>query len=305
MDLQSAVNEAYEAGRLEGPRGRVATYIPELSRVDPDLLGLVIYTNDGQFHAKGDVETPFTIQSAGKVFALAQVLQRIGLKLFERVDYEPSGNPFSSMVRLETEQGRPRNPYINSGAIVVSSLLPGESAEQKIQAYCGFLTEASDGALFEVDRATYLSESRTGYRNRAMAYFVRQYNVLADAELAVETYFMQCSVLTDLKRLARTGLFLSNRGTDPLTGQRFLTPECCRIVVTLMTTCGTYDQAGQVAIDIGLPCKSAVSGAVLAIVPGRMSIAAFSPRLGESGNSVAAMRMLQVLSERLGLSLFQ
>ncbi len=156
-----------------------------------------------------------------------------------------------------------------------------------------------------MDSDTYSSESETGYRNRAMANFLKQYGWIEDVDTAVETYFMQCSTLTNVRQLARMGLFLANRGVDPLTQKRIVDEESCRAIVTLMTTCGTYDYAGRVAIEIGLPCKSGVSGGILAIVPGKMSIAAFAPRLGSHGNSEAGMDMLKLISEDLSLSLFQ
>ena len=156
-----------------------------------------------------------------------------------------------------------------------------------------------------MDESTYYSESETGFRNRAMANFLRQYGWIQDVDAAAEAYFMHCSTLANVKELARLGLFLANRGRDPISGKQIISAQHCRAIVTLMTTCGTYDYAGHVAIDIGLPCKSGVSGAILAIVPGKYSIAAFSPRLGDHGNSVAGMSMLQALSQSMELSLFQ
>ena len=302
--IEAAIKKAYETVRISPASGEVATYIPELARTNPDLLTISVMDLQGNQWSFGDVQTQFTLQSVSKAFSLALVLHENAAAVFDTVGFEPTGNPFFSMLPMESERGKPRNPFVNSGAIAVSSMIPGQTAAESYESFLKFLEQVCEEKPV-MDSDTYSSESETGYRNRAMANFLKQYGWIEDVDTAVETYFMQCSTLTNVRQLARMGLFLANRGVDPLTQKRIVDEESCRAIVTLMTTCGTYDYAGRVAIEIGLPCKSGVSGGILAIVPGKMSIAAFAPRLGSHGNSEAGMDMLKLISEDLSLSLFQ
>jgi glutaminase len=303
-DLPSILEAALDKARAAAQHGAVATYIPELARADPAHVGLAIATVDGIRHQIGDAEAPFTFQSVSKVFCLALVLRDQGMEIFERMSWEPSGDAFHSIVRLEEEKGRPRNPYINAGAILVSAQLPGATAAEKVLALQNFLAEISDGSEFPVDDAVFRSEAETGSRNRALAYYMRHFGLLADPALAVETYFRQCSISLNAVRLARLGLFLANRGVDPGSGRRILSAACNRTTVALMSMCGLYDEVGRFAVEVGVPAKSGVSGAILAVVPGRMAIAAYGPALGPKGNSLGALAALTHLSEQLDLSLF-
>lgn len=304
MDIQKIIEQALDEGKKVASQGKLATYIPELAKVDPTLIGISIHTIDGKHFKTGEVKEHFSFQSGAKVFTLARVLKDYGMNLFDKVNYEPSGDPFSSMVRLEDELGRPRNPYINSGAILICDLLPGKTPEEKVETLRDFLQETCGVPAFKMDQAIYQSEASTGYRNRAMANFLKQYDLVSDPEIAVDTYFRISSLLVSLEELSRLGLFLTNDGVDPITKERIISDRCCRTTVSLMSTCGMYDEAGRVAIEVGLPCKSAVSGTILAIVPGKMSIAVFSPTLGLKGNSVAGMKMLGYLSDQMDLSIF-
>ncbi len=302
--LLAVVDAAYRAGAAKCGEGRVATYIPALAEADPAQFGLAIRTVDGDGAAAGDIDQPFTFQSVSKVFALCQVLSTKGASIFERMSVEPSGDAFHSIVRLEEEQGRPRNPYINAGAIMVSGMLPGGTPNDKVASLQAFLSDICDGEAFPVDEAVYRSESATGYRNRALANFMKHYRLIDDPRLAVETYFRQCSITLTARRLARLGLFLANGGVDPVTGGRIIDERANRTAVALMAMCGLYDEVGHFAVNVGVPAKSGVSGAILAIVPGRMSIAAFGPALGPKGNSIAGLAALTHLSDALGLSVW-
>lgn len=302
--LPALLAEAHALGKAETAKGKVASYIPELAKADPAQLGIVVRTIDGQCYEVGDTTVPFTFQSVSKVFALALLFKARGLEAIARMSCEPSGDAFHSIVRLEEEQGRPRNPYINAGAILVSGALPGESAAAKIEGLRAFLSGICDAEDFPVDEPVYRSEAATGFRNRALANFMRQYGLIEDPALAADAYFRQCAVTLNAERLARIGLFLANKGSDPITGERIIDATCNRTAVALMATCGLYDEVGQFAIDVGLPAKSGVSGAILAVVPDRMTIATYGPALGPKGNSVAGMRALQFLSKALDLSLY-
>jgi len=305
-DIRKALAAACETGRRRAVTGRVADYIPELAKADPALFGLAICTVEGDMFSDGDAEHPFTFQSASKVFSLAAVVAESGEAVFEKMSVEPSGDSFFSIVKLEEEHGHPRNPYINAGAILTSSYLPGTTADAKINAFRDFLGRASDlgRGAFPVDEAVFRSEAETGHRNRALAEIMRHHGVIHDVECAVETYFRQCAVTCTAESMARSALFLANGGRDPLTGRRLITAASNRGIVALMSTSGMYDEVGSHAIEVGLPSKSSVSGAVLAVVPGFMTIAGFGPALGPKGNSLGAMKALGVFSERLGLSIY-
>jgi len=303
MRLQAVIDEARERGRRVAASGSVASYIPELAKADPAHCGLAVHTVAGEALQAGDAGKAFTMQSISKVFALACV-QAAGIDPYRDLASEPSGDAFHSIVKLEEERGRPRNPLINAGAILVSSLLPGASAMDKLEALLAFLARCAGGARFACDEAVYASECRTGYRNRALAHYMRHFGVLAAPDTAVDAYFRQCAVAVTAAGLARLALFLANDGADPLTGERILAPDTNRRILALMALCGLYDEVGAFATRVGLPAKSGVSGGILAVVPGRMSICAFGPALGERGNSVAAMAALAHLAEALELSVF-
>ncbi len=302
-NLQILVDEAHSLCRKLGGNGKVADYIPQLATADPAAFGLSVCTVDGQTYSAGDVWTPFTMQSISKILSLACV-QAAGIDPYARMFAEPSGDAFHSIVRLEEEKGRPRNPLINAGAIVVSSLLPGATANDKIEQLLGFLSRCAGGASFVIDDAVYQSERRTGYRNRALANYMKHFAVIDDPDTSVDTYFRQCAVRVCAGDLARIALFLAADGRDPLSQQLIVTPDINRRLLAVMTTCGLYDEVGQFALRVGLPGKSGVSGGILAIVPGRMSIVTYGPALGERGNSVAGLAALEFLSSRLNLSLF-
>lgn len=305
-DIRAALIAAAETGIASCTDGRVATYIPELAKVDPNLFGLAICMLDGQVLSHGDASHPFTLQSASKALSLSAVVAHSGDAVFSQMSVEPSGDAFFSIVKLEEEKGEPRNPYINAGAILTSTHFPGETAVEKIDHFQGFLGRASGlgRGAFPVDEAVYRSEAETGHRNRALAEIMRHHGVIANVEMAVETYFRQCAVTCTAESLARTALYLANGGVDPVSGTRLVTPASNRGIVALMATSGMYDEVGSHAIEVGLPSKSSVSGAVLAVVPGVMTIAGFGPALGPKGNSLGAMKALGVLSDRLSLSVY-
>lgn len=282
----------------------MAQYIPELARADPAQFGIAVQPLDGALLVRGDSDVRFTLQSISKVFSLAAVACDRGLSCLDGVSVEPSGDAFHSIVLLEDEGGTPRNPFINAGAIVVSERLTGKTSGEKIASFRRWLQSVDGSAEFEVDAAVWDSECDTGFRNRALANYMRHFGVLANPKLACDTYFKQCSVQTTAAGLARLGLFLANRGRNPLSGDQVIPATINRTILALMTTCGLYDEVGRFAVDVGLPAKSGVSGGLLAVVPGRFSIATYGPALGPKGNSAAGMAALQQLSETLELSLF-
>ena len=284
--LERGVQEAFACAQSSLGGGRLATYIPELGRVDPSKRAVSLHAVDGRVLGAGDVDEPFTLQSISKVFTLAYALRAGGDGFLSKMSMEPSGDAFHSIVRLEQEQGRPRNPYINTGAILVSEQLPGRNPEEKIDGFLDFLKELARFDRLEVDDNTYRSEVETGNRNRALAHFMKHHGTI--------------EIL-----LGRMSLFLANKGVDPVTGCRILDEKSNRMIVALMATCGLYDEIGRFAVQVGLPGKSGVSGGIMAVAPRRMTIAVYSPKLDPKGNSVAGMAALTVLSEKLRLSLFE
>lgn len=307
QELDELVAEAVDLGRAAATAGAPATYIPELAKADPGWVAIAVNTVDGHECVAGDRGVDFTLQSVSKVFSLACQLRAGDEALWDRVQMEPSGDAFHSIVRLEEEQGRPRNPLVNAGAIVVSSRLAGSDPIARIETLRDFLHDASGRGTsrFPVDEAVYLSESRTGFRNRALANYMKHFGVIEDPREATDTYFRQCAMTVNVAELARIGLFLANGGEDPITRTRLLSERDNRMIVALMTTCGLYDEVGRFAVRVGIPAKSGVSGGVLGIIPGRMSIACYGPALGPLGNSLAGIAMLEVIVNRLRLSVFE
>lgn len=302
MDLQ-AILDGIGAEMVAAPeRGRVADYIPELARVSPDHFGMAVCTADGQTFTAGEATTPFSIQSISKVFTLAIALGRLGDQLWTRVGREPSGLAFNSMIQLEHERGIPRNPFINAGAIVVTdAILAGHQPRELLGEILRFLREAAGDDDIHINRAVAASEQAHGHRNLALAHFMAAHgNLLHAPELTCGTYFHQCAIEMSALQLARAGRFLMG-GAD---GGRILTPARRRRINALMMTCGHYDGSGEFAYRVGLPGKSGVGGGILAVAPGRASIAVWSPGLNAQGNSQLGTLAVERLTRATGWSVF-
>jgi glutaminase len=287
----------------KGARGTVADYIPALARVDPSHFGMAIAELDGTVHGVGDWQHPFSIQSMSKVFTLALVLaQADGADVWRRVGREPSGDPFNSLVQLEHEDGIPRNPFINAGALVVTDELAryGDAADELLT----FLrTESGDPGL-TVDAEVAASEAEHADRNRALAYFMAAYgNIRHPVPEVLDQYVRQCSIAMSCGDLARSALFLARHGIRN-DGSRFIGQSEAKRINAVMLTCGTYDAAGQFAYRVGLPAKSGVGGGILAIVPGRCAVCVWSPGLDKRGNSVAGATALARFTTMTGWSIF-
>ncbi|MES2541497.1 MAG: glutaminase [Pseudomonadota bacterium] len=280
-------------------RGQVADYIPELAAIDPNQFGISVTLPDGTQHSVGDTTTPFSIQSVSKVFGLAIALGRLGDQLWTRVRREPSGLAFNSILQLESEQGIPRNPFINAGAIVTTDAALGNRQPREYLAeLLLFLRTAAGDEDIHIDRAVAKSETETGHRNFALAHFLKAEGNLRNApELVLGAYFHQCAIAMNVEQLARAGRFLAGF-------QRLIAPERVRRINALMLTCGHYDGSGEFAFRVGLPGKSGVGGGILAIAPGRASIAVWSPGLNAQGNSQLGTEALEMLARRTGWSIF-
>ncbi|WP_375463826.1 glutaminase [uncultured Methylobacterium sp.] len=304
--LRSVVEEiAYEM-RLRTDRGAVAGYIPELARVDPQAFGLVVIGADGTVAAGGDSETPFSIQSISKVFTLTLALGMVGDRLWRRVGREPSGSPFNSIVQLEREQGVPRNPFINAGAIAVTDvILSSRQPREALGEILRFLQALAGDPTIAIDEAVAASEKRTGFRNVALANYMKSFGVIENpVDFTLGVYFHHCAISMSCRQLAMAGRFLAHSGRNPATGLSVIPPERARRINAVMLTCGHYDGSGEFAYRVGLPGKSGVGGGILAIAPGRASIAAWAPGLDAAGNSHLGRIALEQLTKRMGWSIF-
>ncbi|TFF18772.1 glutaminase [Jiella endophytica] len=287
-------------------RGQVATYIPELGRVDPNQFAIAVALADGSVVEGGDCETFFSIQSVSKVFTLTLALGLAGDRLWNRVGREPSGSRFNSIVQLEQERGIPRNPFINAGAIAVTDMiLSGHQPREALGEILRFLQFLSNDDSVFIDKAVAASEERTGYNNRALANFMKGFGVVDNpVEFVLGVYFHHCAIAMTARQLARSGSFLAHQGRNPATGHSVVTAERARRINAVMLTCGHYDGSGEFAYRVGLPGKSGVGGAILAIVPGKASVAVWAPGLDAAGNSHLGRIALERLTARMGWSIF-
>ncbi|WP_405995217.1 glutaminase [Streptomyces sp. NBC_00986] len=293
------------AGEVERmpSRGVAADYIPALAACDPRRFGMAVAELDGTVYGVGDWRQPFSTQSITKVFTLALDLAREGDELWEHVGREPSGNPFNSLVQLEYESGIPRNPFINAGALVVTDRLQtrtGDAAGELLD----FLRAESGNPSLGFDKEVAASESANGDRNAALAHFMKSYgNIDNEVPVLLDQYFRQCSIEASCADLALAAGFLARHGSRA-DGSRLLTLTQAKQVNAVMLTCGTYDAAGEFAYRVGLPGKSGVGGGIIAIVPGRCTLAVWSPGLDERGNSVAGVAALDRFTTLTGVSVF-
>ena len=302
MELQATLDEIAAEMAAAPDRGAVATYIPQLARVDPARFGIAATLADGTTVAAGDAEVAFSIQSISKVFTLALALGRHGEALFRRVGREPSGQAFNSILQLEHEAGIPRNPFINAGALVVTdAILEGRRPAETLGEVLRFVRAAAGDEAIHIDRAVARSEEATGHRNVALAAFMAAHgNMRNPTELTCGTYFHQCAIEMSCVQLSRAGRFLMGGPSAP----GLVAPVRARRILALMLTCGHYDASGDFAFRVGLPGKSGVGGGILAIVPGVASVAVWSPGLNANGNSALGTRAMERLARATGWSVF-
>jgi glutaminase len=288
-----------ECKELRG--GDLATYIPQLGRADPDSFAICIVTVGGYTYEVGDVDQQFTIQSISKALTYGLALEDLGIDAVSaRVGVEPTGDPFNS-ITVDEVSNRPFNPMVNAGAIVTTSLVQGDTGQQKLarllDAFGKFI-----GHDVEIDTDVFNSERETGDRNRAIAYLMRNFGMLdGDVEQMLDLYFRQCSFLVTCRDLAVAGATLANRGRNPITGERALSSRYVGNVLSVMQTCGMYDFAGEWTYTVGLPAKSGVSGGIVAVLPGQLGIGVFSPPLDARGNSVRGIEVCRRLSHDFAL----
>ena len=305
--MKKLLDNFLEKNRESVREGKVATYIPELAKADSNDLGICVVTLNGEVYKSGLADKKFTIQSISKVISLMLAILDNGRDyVFEKVGVEPTGDSFNSIVNLEIRnKDKPYNPMVNSGAIVTTSLIEGETKEEKFERLLEFTKRVTGNENITVNEEVYKSECETGNRNRALAYFLKSSGFLdGDVDETLDIYFRQCSIEVTTEDLAKFGAMLANDGVLPWSGERIISRDICRIIKTIMVTCGMYDDSGKFAVHIGIPAKSGVGGGIMASVPRRMGIGVYGPALDEKGNSVGGKNILRDLSEEMDLSIF-
>ena len=303
-DYQSILETIYAEVQPLLSQGKVASYIPQLSQVSPYQFGMAIYGLDGRRFSIGTAQEKFSLQSVTKLFALALAFSREGDAIWARVGREPSGNPFNSLVQLEYERGKPRNPFINAGALVINDILSTRFVQSDI-AVLQFARLIADQVAVDFDVVVAQSERETAHRNYAIAHLMKDFgNLYNPVKTVIDSYCRQCSITMTCEELAKAGSFLAQHGTIPWSGQQILDASSAKRLNALMLTCGTYDAAGDFAYRVGLPAKSGVGGGILAIVPGELSVAVWSPGLDPTGNSLAGTYALERFTTLTARSIF-
>jgi glutaminase len=303
-EIQEIIDGVYEKYK-DIDEGTVATYIPELAKADPNDFGICLATVDGQVYTAGDWQKEFTIQSMCKPFAFQMALEKHGREAtLKRVGVEPSGDVFNS-IELHPQTTLPYNPMINAGAIAIASLLKQSPVEESVQAFVNRMSQAA-GRKLRLDDAVFASETATGHRNRAIAYFMLNFEIIDDEiQEALHQYFAQCSLLVNCRDMAMMAATLANMGNNPLSGERVFDFQFIKYVLTVMFTCGLYNYAGGWAYEVGVPAKSGVSGGIFAVVNRQLGIGVYSPRLDAQGNSVRGILVCKELASHLGLHAFE
>jgi glutaminase len=296
-DVLREVHARY-AGDCEG---RVADYIPELAKADPNWFGLAVATADGQVFEVGDCRQWFTIQSISKPFVFGMALEDHGLEhVMSKVGVEPSGEAFNAIV-LDEASNRPFNPMVNAGAIATADLVKGQDLPERVARLLGTFGKYCGRDMY-VDNSVFMSERATGHRNRAIGHLMLNFGMVGeDIDETLELYFQQCSILINCRDLAIMGATLANGGVNPLTGVRAIEQPYVKYILSVMLSCGMYDYAGEWAYRVGIPAKSGVGGGIVGVVPGQFGIGTFSPPLDAKGNSVRGIKACRELSDRYGL----
>lgn len=305
MNYQSILEQIHtDISPLLG-QGKVASYIPALASADPHDFAMSIQLVNGESYHIGLSDKTFSIQSISKIFMYEMALSLFEESLTGRVNVEPSGNPFNSLIQLEYEKGIPRNPFINPGAIVIADILTSHFGDNAHENILHYFQNSSNDFTIEIDHNIASSEHETGFRNYALANLMKSFgNITNEIETVLHTYFNACSIRANTICLSRSLLHLANYGIDPITHNTLLSHEHTKRINALMLTCGHYDASGEFAYKIGLPGKSGVGGGIVAIVPNVMSIAVYSPALNNHGNSLIGTKALELFTRYSSHSIF-
>lgn len=304
MDYQKILNQIKNEFSKQPLSGKVASYIPELSKVPADKYGMHLFDLNSDSFCFGDSNERFSIQSISKVFTLSLAMKMVGEDLWNRVDVEPSGDPFNSLSQLEHETGIPRNPFINAGAMIVADVLISYFNNPKA-AFLKFLHEITHDDSIGFDESVAASEKASGYRNYAMVNYLKSFgNIENSVDEVLDFYFHQCSLSMSCKELAKAFIIYANQGSLIDSEREILTAQQVKRINALMQTCGFYDEAGEFSFKVGLPGKSGVGGGIVAVHPSKYAVAVWSPPLNPKGNSALGMATLERLTELTGFSIF-
>lgn len=304
MDCQHIISEIGESLKQKPLEGQVASYIPELSCIDPKKFGVYLQTTQGKIYRYGDSNECFSIQSIAKVFLLVLAYQLEGEALWERVDVEPSGTSFNSLMQLEYEKGIPRNPMINAGALVLCDVLFTHLADPKTE-MLHFIRKLGNNQDINYSNKIARSEQSKGYRNYALANYLKSLgNLNHNIDAVTDFYFHTCSIEMTCQELAQSFMFLANKGIQPQSGELLIKEEETRRINAIMQTCGFYDEAGEFAFRVGLPGKSGVGGGIVALKPNEYVISVWSPPLNSLGNSQRGMEFLEAFTSQAESSIF-
>jgi glutaminase len=305
MNYQTILEEIEDEIQPLLTQGSLPNYIPALSEVNPLEFAMSLQLFDGTSYHIGNTSLSFSIQSISKLFSLTLALDYYGKELYKRVGHEPSGNPFNSLVQLEYENGIPRNPFINAGAIVTADCLVTVYGKQTFQTILNFIQKITLDESISYNETIFQSELKNGYKNFALINMIKSYNnIHNDVNEVIQTYFKHCSIMMNTQQLSKAMLFLANHGINPLNNEQIITESKAKRINSLMLTCGHYDASGDFAYKVGLPGKSGVGGGIVAIVPKKMSICVYSPRLNTQGNSLVGTKALELFTTKTGLSIF-
>jgi glutaminase len=304
MDCNQVLNEIYHEVKTTAPDGKVADYIPELAKVAPEKFGIAISTVKGDSYAVGDVDEKFSVQSISKVFLLSMAFSALGDELWKRVGVEPSGNPFNSIVQLEYEKGKPRNPLINAGAHVMCDILLTE-LEDPYEALLEFVRKIAGNRQIDFNEKVAKSEKNLGFRNASLINMMKSYgNIHNHVDAVLDFYYHACAIELTCRQLAKAFLPFANLTVPFDYSGVVLTKSQIKRINALMLCCGFYDESGEFAFEVGLPGKSGVGGGIVAINPNQYSVATWSPRINEKGNSVYGMRAMELLTTKTENSIF-
>lgn len=304
MNYAAILEEVYHEVKPLVGAGQIADYIPELAHLSPNKFGMAVQTVNGERFYIGDAAEKYSIQSISKVFTLTMAMQLEGDGIWKRIGREPSGTAFDSLVQLEYENGIPRNPFINAGALVVADIILSHLGNAR-QSVLDFMHQLCGETGIDFDHAVAHSERETGFRNAALAYFLKSFgNLHNDPTAVLDAYFHHCALSMSCVEVARAGIYLANGGRLVGNGERIVRANQAKYINSLLLTCGTYDSVGDFAYRVGLPGKSGVGGGILAVMPKEFSVCVWSPGLNASGNSLAGTKALELFTTLTGISIF-
>jgi len=303
-NYREVIECVYTDVKQQEDSGQVANYIPELGTISASNFGIHLTTINNESFGMGDFDKKFSIQSVSKILTLTLAYKLEGEKLWDRVDIEPSGNPFNSLLQLEADFGKPRNPFINAGAIVICDVLLSHLKNPK-EEFLEFCRDIAGNSSLNYDERVAISEKNTGFRNVALCNFIKSFgNIKNDVGAVLDFYFHVCSLEMTCKELSEIFMYLTYDHYITKKGDRVITESQAKRINAIMLTCGFYDESGEFAFRVGLPGKSGVGGGIIAVHPDKYCIAVWSPKLNKKGNSYKGMLFLEKFTSKTNSSIF-